>query len=364
MSVPISRIAEALNLNPRQVERTVALLEEGATVPFIARYRKEHTGSLDELQIQAIQQAHEQLKNLISRRETILNSIESQGKLTEALRRKIEQTWEATALEDLYLPYKQKRRTRATKARELGLEPLADWLWTQKGGSVEQQAAAFVKEGVADVEAALQGARDIIAERINEDQEARARIRQQFKRHAEVQTRVLRGKKEEGAKYKDYFEFSKALNRVQAHQFLAIQRAEREGILRMKLEPEEEDCLYSLDRQFIQKQNGSTAQLQEAIKDGYKRLLKPSISTEFKNQTKERADEESIQIFEKNLRQLLLAPPLGQKRVLAIDPGYRTGCKVVCLNEQGDLLEDAVIYPHPPQEQGERAAQILRRLVK
>ncbi|KAA9357067.1 Tex family protein [Larkinella humicola] len=356
-----SRIASLLNLNARQVAQTVQLLDDGATVPFIARYRKEATGQLDEVQIGAIKDTYQKLVELDKRRETILKSIADQGKLTAELRQKIESTGTVTELEDLYLPYKPKRKTRATIAIEKGLEPLAKFIFSQRENTVERKAASFLNEQVASVQDALQGARDIMAEWINEDADARQRIRNLFEREAILRAVVKKDKETAGIKYRDYFDFAEPLRRVPSHRLLAIRRGEAEGILAVSISPDEQTALERLDRQFLR--HGSSESIDQvamAIKDSYKRLIKPSIETEFENASKQKADQEAIKIFADNLRQLLLSPPLGQKRVLAIDPGFRTGCKVVCLDAQGNLLTNDVIYPDSRREQ---AQQTLLKLV-
>lgn len=361
----IQRIAEQVQLSTRSVENVLQLFEEGATIPFIARYRKEATGSLDEVQIMAIFEAWEAQKDILKRQESILKTIDSQGKLTPELRQRIETTFDLTQLEDIYLPYKKKRQTRAEKARKKGLEPLAKLLFRQHSKHVDQEAQRYVGEQVADIAEAIQGAQDIMAEWINEDERARTAVRQQFERYATSTAKVVASKKEEAVKYKDYFEFQKPLNKVQPHQLLALLRAEKEGLLRVNIEPDESYTLERLDRIYL-KGGGDRAEdvVADAITDAYKRLLKPSISTEFRNKAKADADAYSIQVFANNLRQLLLASPLGQKRILAIDPGFATGCKVVCLSNTGDLLEHTVIYPTPPRNKRREAADILQRLVK
>lgn len=361
----IQRIAEQVQVPPRSVENVLQLFEEGATIPFIARYRKEATGSLDEVQIMAIFEAWERQKDILKRQESILKAIEAQGKLTPELKQRIERTFDLTLLEDIYLPYKKKRQTRAEKARKKGLEPLAKILFAQRTRSIDQDAQRYVGDQVADVAEALQGAQDIIAEWVNEDERARTAVRQQFERFANSTAKVVDSKKEEAAKYKDYFEFQKPLNKVQPHQLLALLRAEKEGLLRVNIEPDESYTLERLDRIYLKGGDDRTEDLvADAITDAYKRLLKPSISTEFRNKAKTAADAYSIQIFANNLRQLLLASPLGQKRILAIDPGFATGCKVVCLSNTGDLLEHTVIYPTPPRNKHREAADTLQRLVK
>jgi uncharacterized protein len=360
----INRIAQVLNLKPKSVESVIELFEGGATIPFIARYRKEATGSLDEVEIMNIFEEWERQKDVVKRQESILKTIEGQDKLTPELKARIERTFDLTQLEDIYLPYKKKRLTRAAKARAKGLEGLAKLLLEQGNGNIEQAAKRFVKGEVVDVDDALQGAKDIIAEWINEDEKARNAVRRQFERYAKSVAKLVKSKKEEAIKYKDYFEFEKSLDRVQPHQLLAILRAEKEGFLKVNIEPEEYRPLESLDRMYLKGKNEAEDVVAEAITDAYKRLLKPSISTEFRNKAKEKADEHSIHIFATNLRQLLLASPLGQKRILAIDPGFATGCKVVCLSDTGDLKESTVIYPTAPRNKTAEAERIITRLVE
>ncbi|NDV83718.1 Tex family protein [Bacteroides sp. 51] len=357
-------ISKELNIAEKQVKNTLSLLTEGATIPFISRYRKEVTGGLDEVQIGEIKEKYDKLCEIAKRKETILSTIEEQGKLTDDLKKRINETWESTVLEDIYLPYKPKRKTRAEAARQKGLEPLAVILMMQREYDVEGRAQAFVKGDVKDVEDALKGARDIIAEQVNEDERARNAIRNQFAREAIVTAKVVKGKEEEAAKYRDYFDFSEPLKRCTSHRILAIRRAESEGLLKVSISPDDEECISRLERQFVRSQNESGQQVQEAVHDSYKRLLKPSIETEFAGLSKEKADEEAIRVFAENLRQLLLASPLGQKRVLAIDPGFRTGCKVVCLDAQGNLLHNENIYPHPPVSKTSEAASKLRKMIE
>ncbi len=348
-TVHLNLIAERTQLAKHRVQNVLGLLSNGATIPFIARYRKEVTGSLDEVQIAAIQQEAKKLDDLAKRKDTVLNSIEEQGKLTDELRRRIEACYDMTVLEDIYLPYKRKRKTRASAAKEKGLEPLADQIFLQRNNNVEQLASSYITDEVPTVEDALQGARDIIAERINEDEKVRNRVRSIFRREALITSKVARGKKEEGAKYQDYFEFSEPLKKCPSHRILAIRRGEEEGFLRVSIGPDEEEVMYQLEKMVLQGYGEATEQVKLALQDGYKRLLSPSIETEFRNLSKDKADEQAIEVFAENLRQLLLAAPLGQQRVLGLDPGYRTGCKVVCLDENGDLLHNTTIYPHPPQ---------------
>lgn len=301
---------------------------------------------------------------MAKRKETIVSTIGEQGKLTPELQKRIDETWDATVLEDIYLPYKPKRKTRAEAARQKGLEPLAVTLLLQRENNLTAKAASFVKGEVKDVEDALKGARDIIAEQVNEDERARNAVRNLFARQAAITAKVVKGKEEEAAKYRDYFDFSEPLKRCTSHRLLAIRRAESEGLLKVSISPDDDECVGRLDRQFVRSNNECGRQVSEAVQDAYKRLLKPSIETEFASMTKEKADEEAIRVFAENLRQLLLAPPLGQKRVLGIDPGFRTGCKVVCLDAQGNLVHNENIYPHPPVDKKAEAASKLRKMVE
>ena len=351
-------------ISEKQISSTLHLLGEGATIPFISRYRKEATGGLNEVQIEQIKEQHDKLCDIAKRKETILGTITEQGKLTAELEKRINDTWNPTELEDIYLPYKPKRKTRAEAARQKGLEPLATLLLLQRESNLSARAASFVKGEVKDVEDALKGARDIIAEQVNEDERARNAVRNQFSRQAEINAKVVKGKEEEAAKYRDYFDFSEPLKRCTSHRLLAIRRAEAEGLLKVSITPDDEACIERLERQFARGNNECSEQVSEAAIDAYKRLLKPSIETEFAAQSKEKADDEAIRVFTENLRQLLLAAPLGQKRVLAIDPGFRTGCKVVCLDAQGNLLHNENIYPHPPVGKTGEAASKLRKMVE
>ncbi|QHV96424.1 Tex family protein [Spirosoma endbachense] len=362
---PEQRTAARLGLNPRSVAVTIELLTGGATVPFIARYRKEATGQLDELQIGQIKETYQKLLDLDKRRDAVLKSIDEQNKLTDDLRRKIESADSLTELEDLYLPYKQKRKTRATIAIERGLEPLANLILSQRETNLDRVAQRYLTDAVLTVDDALQGARDILAERISEDADARQRIRNLFEREAIIRSVVKKGKDAEGVKYKDYFDFAEPLRRVPSHRLLALRRGETEGFLTVSIGPDEEAALERLERQFLYNQSTTVCKEQVglAIRDGYKRLLKPSIETEFDNRSKEKADAEAITIFADNLRQLLLSPPLGQQRVLAIDPGYRTGCKTVCLDAQGNLLTDTVLYLFQSEGQKQQAIQTVQKLI-
>jgi uncharacterized protein len=356
-------IAGALQLREQQVKNTIDLLDEGATIPFISRYRKERTGSLDEVQIANIKERYEKFCELEKRKQTMLTSIAEQDKLTDDLRKRIEDCMSMTELEDIYLPYKPKRRTKAEMAREKGLEPLAKLLMRQVDNNVENAAEAYVKGEVKDADDALKGARDIIAEWVNENETARHAVRTIFAREAVISSRVVKGKEAEGDKYRDYFELDEPLRRCTSHRLLAMRRGEAEGILRVSIQPDEEPCLERLDRIFVKARNGAANQVSIAIADSYKRLLKPSIETEFAAVSKEKADVEAIRVFAENLRQLLLAAPLGQKRVMGVDPGFRTGCKIVCLNEQSVLLHHDVIYPHPPQNDIAKAAEKIAGLI-
>ena len=359
-------IARELSITKRQVAATMSLIEEGATIPFMARYRKEVTGSLDELALAAIRDRAEQLTQLDKRRESILKSLTERELLSDELEAAIKKAQSLSELEDIYLPYKPKRRTRATIAREKGLEPLAKLLMEQKHHTDPMlEAAVFISEekGVADEEEALKGARDIIAEWVNEDKEARERMRNLYLRKATIRTKLIKGKEEEGAKYKDYFEWSESLAKVPSHRLLAMRRAEKELIISLSIEPAEEDAYNILERKFLRAKNEAASQVKMALHDAYKRLMGPSMETEVRIHSKDKADEEAIRVFVDNLRQLLLSAPLGEKAVLAIDPGFRTGCKVVCLDKQGKLLEHTAIYPHPPQRKQAQAAAIVHELV-
>ena len=356
-------IARFLQIPEGQVERTIGLLNEGATIPFISRYRKEVTGGLDEVQIGAIKDQLDKLTELSKRKETILATIEEQEKLTPELRKRIEESWDSTEIEDLYLPYKPKRVTKAEIARRKGLEPLAKIVMMQNENNLSARIKSFIKGEVKNAEEALQGARDIIAEWINENESARNTVRNSFAHTAMITSKVIKGKEEEGAKYRDYFDFSEPLNRASSHRLLALRRGEAEGILRVSISPDAESCLDRLNRRFVKGRGEVSEQVATAVDDSFKRLLKPSIETEFSNQSKAKADEEAIRVFAENLRQLLLAPPLGQKRVLGVDPGYRTGCKLVCLDAQGNLLHNEAIFPHPPQNEKGKAAAKVAQLV-
>jgi uncharacterized protein len=363
MSVIISLISKSLNLSAKNVESTVKLIDEGATIPFISRYRKEATGGLDEVQISKIKDLSEKFLELEKRKEFILKSISEQEKLTPDLEKQISESWDSTELEDIYLPFKPKRQTRAEKARKKGLEGLAKWLMSQQSGSVSSKASEFINEEVKDEEDALQGARDIIAEWVNEDANTRQIVRNIFSREAVITSKVISGKEEEGEKYADYFDFSAPLARCPSHRILAIRRGESEGFLRVSISVDEDKCLERLVPCYAKNNTEAADHVEDAVVDAYKRLLKPSIETEFAALSKEKADESAISVFADNLRQLLLAPPLGQQRILGIDPGYRTGCKLVCLDQQGNLLHNETIYPHPPQNEYSKASNKVVKLV-
>ena len=360
-------IAAELKLPAHRIANTLKLLQGGATIPFISRYRKEATGGLDEVQIGDIQTRYEKLCELSKRKETVLSTIEEQGKLTPELKARISACWSATELEDIYLPFKPKRKTRAEAARAKGLEPLALLLMMQKENNLAAKVRNFVKGEVKDEEDALKGARDILAEQISEDDRSRNLMRNQFQRQAIIQSKVVKGKETEeaSAKYRDYFDFCEPLKKCSSHRLLALRRGESEGVLKVNIFPEDEDmCNERLQRLFVRANNECAHQVEEALTDAYKRLLKPAIETEFAALSKEKADEEAIRVFAENLRQLLLAPPLGQKRVMGIDPGFRTGCKVVCLDAQGTLLHNEAIYPHPPKSEYAQAARKIVKLVE
>ena len=401
MEIFNSMIAHALQIDGRRVANTLELLAGGATIPFISRYRKEATGGLDEVQIEQIKQMHERLSEVAKRKDTILNTIEEQGKLTPELKGRIEASWDATELEDIYLPYKPKRKTRAEVARQRGLEPLANLLMLQRETNLMARARTFINSEVKDEEEALKGARDIIAERVNEDERARNQVRNQFSRTAIITSKVVKGKEEEGQKFRDYFDFSEPLKRCTSHRLLALRRGEAEGILKVSISPDDEECRERLLRLYspLQLPKGGREQrrsiansmqaklssallseasllhsctpekecsfhVREAVTDAYKRLLKPSIETEFAALSKEKADVEAIRIFAENLKQLLLSSPLGQKRVLGIDPGFRTGCKLVCLDAQGALLHHSIMSPHPPKNQIRESVATMKYLVE
>ena len=359
-------IAQRLGLGQEQVDNTLALLDTGCTIPFIARYRKERTGNLNEVQIAQISELYEKLQELEKRKETILKTIGEQGALTPEFESRIRQCFVSSELEDLYLPYKPKRRTRAQVAREQGLEPLAVLLKAQRERDPWQRAEAFVNDQVADAEAAIQGAQDIIAEEISEDARSRQTVRTAFERGAVIRSKVVKAKADtdEAAKYSDYFDFEEPLRRCSSHRLLAMRRGEKEGILRVTISPDDEQCAERLIRQHVRSRNECGQLVEDAVIDAYKRLIKPSIETEFANSSKTQADEQAIDVFAGNLRQLLLAAPLGPKRVMGIDPGFRTGCKVVCLDAQGNLLHHEAIFPHPPVNHRMQATVHVQQMVK
>ena len=364
MDILTQLIANEVGITPTQVNHTLELLNAGSTVPFISRYRKEATGGLDEVKIEAIQAHYQRLTELVKRREFILQTIEEQGKLTPELKQRITETWDAAVLEDLYLPYKPKRKTRAELARQRGLEPLAALLMAQREPNPERAAARYIKGEVKDAEEALKGARDIIAEQVSENEQTRQQVRNAFARQAVLTAKVVKGKEAEAANYRDYFDCSESLKRCSSHRLLAMRRGEAEGVLRVSIAPDEERCLEQLERHYVRGRGESSRQVQEAVEDAYKRLLKPSMENEFATLSKQQADDEAIRLFAQNLRQLLLAPPLGQLRVMGIDPGFRTGCKVVCLDAQGNLLHNENIYPHPPVSKGKEAAARLMKMIE
>ena len=359
-------IASEMHLSEHAVENTLKLLDEGCTIPFISRYRKERTGGLDEVQITAISDRAERLTEIQKRKETILKTIGELGKLTPELEKRIEDCWALTTLEDIYLPYKPKRRTRAQVAREQGLEPLATLLMMQREQSPERAAQRFIKGDVKDVATALKGAQDIIAEQVSEDERSRNQVRAAFRREAFIVSKVVKAKKDtdEAQKYSDYFDWEEPLKRCSSHRLLAMRRGADEGILRLSLTIDDDEAVSRLQRNYVRGNGACQRLVSEAVEDGYKRLLQPSIETEFSNLSKERADEEAIKVFAENLRQLLLSAPLGQKRVMGVDPGFRTGCKVVCLDAQGNLLHHEAIFPHPPVNHRMQASMHVQQMMK
>ena len=360
-------IAQALNLDMEIVGNTLALLEEGCTIPFISRYRKERTGALDEVAIAAINDEHERLKEIAKRKETVKKTINELGKMTPELEHRIDQCWDSTELEDIYLPDKPRRRTRAQVAREQGLEPLAQLILMQREQDLERAVKPFIVGDVKDAAMALQGAQDIIAEQISEDERSRQQLRGSYRRTAIITSKVIKAKQDsdEAAKYSDYFDWHEPLKRCSSHRLLAMRRGEAEGILRLSIDPvDDQECIDRLQRQWVRSQNKCGRLVAEAAEDSYKRLLKPSIETEFSNLSKEQADDEAIRVFAENLRQLLLGAPLGQKRVMGIDPGFRTGCKVVCLDAQGNLLHHEAIFPHPPVNRRMQATIHVQQMIQ
>lgn len=358
-------IARTLGLREQQVVNTIRLLDEGATIPFVSRYRKEATGGMDEVQVAAVKEHNDRLRELQHRKEYVLQTIEEQGKLTDELRERIAGCWDATVIEDIYLPFKPKRHTRAEAARKRGLEPLAEHLLRRPHDAPEHVAKRYVQGEVADVEAALQGARDIIAERVSEDERSRASLRISFERTAVISSRVVKGKEAEAAKYRDYFDFSEPLRRCSSHRLLAMRRGEAEGFLRVGIVPADEAaCVERISRGFVRKGSAAEEQVMQAVADAYKRLLRPSIETEFAAASKVKADAEAIRVFADNLQQLLLAAPLGSRRIMGIDPGFRTGCKVVCLDAEGNLQHNETIFPHAPRNEWARSAAKVASLVE
>lgn len=366
MNLFAKRISDLLNINIKYVDNTLELLDSGCTIPFISRYRKERTGGLDEVQITQIYELNERMKETAKRKETIIKTISEQGKLTPELEKRINECWEPEVLEDIYMPYKPKRRTRAQVARENGLEPLATIIMLQRDNAPETTARKFINENVKSEEDAIKGALDIIAENVSEDERSRSQLRNAFRRGAIITSKVIKSKADtdEAAKYSDYFDFSEPLKRCSSHRLLAMRRGEKDGILRVSISADDEECVEKLKRLFVRGYGRCSTLVGEAVTDSFKRLLKPSIETEFATMSKENADGDAIAVFAENLRQLLLAAPLGQKRVMGIDPGFRTGCKVVCLDEQGNLLHHEAIFPHPPRNEQIEASTQIKEMVK
>ncbi len=366
MNLFAKRISDLLNINIKYVDNTLELLDSGCTIPFISRYRKERTGGLDEVQITQICELNERMKETAKRKETIIKTISEQCKLTPELEKRINECWEPEVLEDIYMPYKPKRRTRAQVARENGLEPLATIIMLQRDNAPETTARRFINENVKSEEDAIKGALDIIAENVSEDERSRSQLRNAFRRGAIITSKVIKSKADtdEAAKYSDYFDFSEPLKRCSSHRLLAMRRGEKDGILRVSISADDEECVEKLKRLFVRGYGRCSTLVGEAVADSFKRLLKPSIETEFATLSKENADSDAIAVFAENLRQLLLAAPLGQKRVMGIDPGFRTGCKVVCLDEQGNLLHHEAIFPHPPRNEQIEASTQIKEMVK
>ncbi len=360
----IDIIAKELNITAKQTSNTVKLLTEGGTIPFISRYRKEQTGSLDEVAITNIRDRLNKLTELHKRKETVLTTIDEQGKLTHELRKRIEECYDPVELEDIYLPYKPKRRTKATIAKEKGLEPLAETIMKQQNINLDDAAQKFITDEVPTIEDALAGARDIIAEWISENERARNIVRRHFHKKAIIKSKVAKGKEEEGVKFSDYFDWQEEVKKCASHRFMAMRRGQAEGFLKVSVTPPADEVMDDLSAAFVKTDNLLADQIDFAIEDSYKRLIEPSIENEFTAELKAKADEEAIRVFSENLRQLLLAAPLGQKNVLGIDPGYRTGCKVVCLDSQGNLKHNETIYPHAPQNEQGKAMSKLSALVE
>ena len=359
----IEKVAQSAGVPYNITKSVIEMLDQGATIPFIARYRKERTNSLDEVGILLIEKEKKNLETIVSRKESIIKVIEEQGKLTDQLRAKINDCWDATILEDLYLPYKPKKTSRATKARELGLEPLAKEIMTQRNPNLLQSVGRYVKGAVYTEEQAIAGAKDIIAEWISENEKTRADVRLAFERGAMINAKVVKSKALEAIKYRDYFDYSEKLSKCPSHRMLAIRRGEEEGLLRVAIRPEQDPIIDRLKNYYVRGNGDSSRMVSDAVEDSYKRLIEPSIESEFRKSAKEKADEEAIKVFVDNLKQLLLAAPLGEKRIMAIDPGFRTGCKVVCLDENGTLLYNTTIFPHPPQNQRIEAANRVLELI-
>ena len=360
----IKQLTQSTSFSFHQVQNVVRLIDEGATIPFMSRYRKEATGGMDEVQLADLREQYDKLCELIKRKATVLKSIEEQEKLTPELRQRIEECWNANELEDIYLPYKPKRRTRAEIAREKGLEPLAKIIMKQQTVDIQNVVNRFITSDVMNASDALQGARDIIAEWVNESEVARNAIRSIFSHEAMISSKMVKGKEEEAQKYRDYFDCSEKLSHCSSHRLLAMRRGESEGFLRVNITADDDKCIARLLRIFQKSDNECGLQVAEAVEDGYKRLLKPAIETEFAADSKSKADVEAIRVFAENLRQLLLAPPLGQKRVMGVDPGFRSGCKIVCLDAQGNLCHNENIYPHPPQNEHSQAKRKLQKMVE
>ena len=355
---------ETNQISEKSISNTIKLLQEGATIPFISRYRKELTNNLDEVQITEIRDSIRKFEECKQRQKTIIKSIEYQGKLTKEILEKIENTFDITTLEDIYLPYKQKRLTKGEKAKKLGLEPLAKIIFSQKGGNPIQIATQYLSDEIENEDDAIQGAKDIIAEWMNENIHLRSRLRNLYNRKSTITSKIMKGKMQDGEKYKDYFEFSEAITKIPSHRFLAIYRGEREGILSVKVQPDKEEAIEVLERFFVKTNDYSGQIVAETCKEAYTRLLSSSLENELISEAKIKADKDAIRVFTSNLKQLLLAAPLGAKRILAIDPGFRTGCKVVCLDEKGELLFNTTIFPHAPQNERDKSSSKLSQLVQ
>jgi uncharacterized protein len=359
----ISAISQITNIPENQVKKTLALFDDGATIPFVARYRKEVTGGLDETQLEKIVNEHERIQNFEKRRKYILETLAEKEVLTDELKKEIESAQTEQELEDLYLPYKTKRATKAEKARKAGLEPLAKMMMAQRDPDLENKTQRFVSDQFESVNDALQGARDIVAEWMSENSIVRQRLREMFEKFARIESKVVKSKKDDAERYRDYWDMQQTLSKIPSHRLLAMRRGENEGFLRVKIEIDEERAQQFMERFFVKRDSACREEIELAIKDAYKRLLKPSLENEFAAKSKEKADQQAINIFKTNLQQLLLTAPVGEKRTLAIDPGFRTGCKLVCIDEHGDLLHNETIYPHPPQNEKGRAKSKINQLV-